>query len=818
MPIYFFDDKPDKELVGSKAYFLSCLRTHGFCVPNGFVVVGNFTEDELEKAIHKLHKIEEIKVAVRSSGIAEDGELDSFAGMFDSFLDVSCNYYSVLGAIEKCRGSINNERSSNYRQYKKDQSEASDQMPVIVQEMVENADISGVCFTKNPLNGTDEIIIEAVKGLGDSLVSGTSSPVLRFVFNKQRLAEGYENSLILRELENENLESKSQLVYNLACKALEIEQKFNGPQDIEFSITRTIGEINFLQARPITTIYLHNDLLCNQLTKEVFPNPLTQMNSSTFFEVIENGLQIRYEKRGINYRELKKSPERRFYEVRRGYLYQNVTVTDALNRAEFKMPYEETLSSFRDVPSELLAKHCNTDSIAAFNKLMGVVGLLKYLKNATPSIDVAHETLAKYRAKFSHITKFEKRNESLDTLLDEFESIQNEFSEFAYIYIDVQVYVELFSSIIQKIIATKCQSAVEKGFTYESLLVALGDVITFTMNMELKELIELGNSEDISSKFENQNYSNWEAVLENTRTKEALTTFLSKYGHRAVCELEVSSIRWIDDPSYIFNLIQISAANGAKQGGIDNLLEKRKEAERELFGACPMYLRSLFKWGVNNLQQLMRLRENLKDIVIRFIGRQQHSLLAISDILVVQNVLQSNSEIFYITIDNLRSFIKAKDCRTDLHTLSNKNLFIYEQFSRCKRPPKIFIANSPYTTEPPPAAASDTLSGISGAPGSVEGNVIFLRSLDDIHLLTEASKKYKNVILLTFATDPAWTPIFLHVSGIIVECGGILSHSAIVAREFGLPCVMGVNDVTSLLKTGDNVHLDGSTGKIHILK
>jgi len=235
--IYKLDEisKKDVQEVGGKASNLGELIKLGFNVPRGFVCTSKENRDNIYNMYNKL-KLD--KVAVRSSAICEDGIQNSYAGQFETFLNI--NKEEIIKSVEKCYDS---NKSENIKGYINEKNIVDDntKVSVIVQEMIDG-DISGVMFTKNPVSGNDTIIIESILGLGEKLVQGEVTPT-QITINKNTLI--IENKIGKEMLSDNEIKTLSRI-------GLDIERFFKAPQDIEWCIRD--GEIYILQTRNITTL------------------------------------------------------------------------------------------------------------------------------------------------------------------------------------------------------------------------------------------------------------------------------------------------------------------------------------------------------------------------------------------------------------------------------------------------------------------------------------------------------------------------------------------------------------------------------------
>ncbi len=226
-------------LFGGKATNLAFLKNDGFNVPDGFCIstqINDLTQNVKREIIKKFKSLNS-KIAVRSSATVEDSRNSSFAGQFNTFLNIK-NESKLLNSIEKCWKSVKSKRAISYL---KSKNLKNVKMAVIVQKMV-NADFAGVVFTLDPISEKN-VLIEFVKGLGDKLVSGEVTP-------NSYLVDRYHYNIIKRST---NTKINNSLIKNLTKTALQIEKLYNFPQDIEFAVKK--NQIFILQSRPITTLH-----------------------------------------------------------------------------------------------------------------------------------------------------------------------------------------------------------------------------------------------------------------------------------------------------------------------------------------------------------------------------------------------------------------------------------------------------------------------------------------------------------------------------------------------------------------------------------
>ena len=298
----------------------------------------------------------------------------------------------------------------------------------------------------------------------------------------------------------------------------------------------------------------------------------------------------------------------------------------------------------------------------------------------------------------------------------------------------------------------------------------------------------------------------------------AIGGFMSSYGMRGIGEADLGRPRWNDDPTHIFqvlkNYLQIEPVNSPEAVFLQGA-EKARLAEEQLvekFRQSSGALKArLIRMMVLRLRELGGLRETPKFTIVRLFGHMRASLLVAGGKLVEKGMLASAEDIFFLHLPELKAL--ANGGARDWQALIAARRATYQRELRRKRIPRIMLSDgtafydAPASNEP---TEENTLSGSPVSPGSVEGIVHVVLDPHGVQLTP-------GEILVCPATDPAWTPLFLTAGGLVMEVGGMMTHGSVVAREYGIPAVVGVQQATERLETGQRVRVDGSSGKITIL-
>ena len=293
-----------------------------------------------------------------------------------------------------------------------------------------------------------------------------------------------------------------------------------------------------------------------------------------------------------------------------------------------------------------------------------------------------------------------------------------------------------------------------------------------------------------------------------TVLQKALTGFLDRYGMRGVAEIDIVSVRWGEDPSHIIQMIQTYST-------IDNPEREPDRVFREMAFSAESSLDHIaeeagHQWGwisgrvirflARRQRNLAGLRESPKFFIIKMLYNVRLSLLAVGRLLVSEGYLENQYDVFYLRIDEL----EQRDWRKTVAMRKQE----YER-DKLRKPPRILLSDG-HAYYGSTSSDGDTLNGSPVSPGVVEGTAHVMLDPSSEKLLPEE-------ILVCPATDPAWTPLFLAAGGLVMEVGGLMTHGSIVAREYGIPAVVGVFDATNVLKTGQKIRVDGEKGTVTVL-
>ncbi|HEX9028078.1 MAG TPA: PEP-utilizing enzyme, partial [Anaerolineales bacterium] len=295
--------------------------------------------------------------------------------------------------------------------------------------------------------------------------------------------------------------------------------------------------------------------------------------------------------------------------------------------------------------------------------------------------------------------------------------------------------------------------------------------------------------------------------------------FLARYGGRGLGEIDLGRTRWAEDPTHVFEMlasfIQIIDEAQAPDQIFARSAASARQAIEQLAAAIQHrphgWLKArLARFIITRARQLMGMRESPKFFVVRMLWLAHHEIRKTGQEFVGAGDLDQADDLFYLTFDELKAL--ASHQAQDWRGLISRRRETYQRELMRRQIPRLLLSDG-RTFYEGMIETEDTGNGLTGSPvspGSVEGRVRVVFDPGHAGLLP-------GEILVCPGTDPSWTPLFFSASGLVMEVGGMMTHGAVVAREYGIPAVVGVDQATSRLHTGQLIHLNGSTGQI-ILK
>lgn len=743
----------DDHLVGTKAATLARLAVCGFRVPDGFVITttacaGLPTEVWPEVQSH-LDRLGGSSVAVRSSGTAEDLRDSSYAGQYDTVLGVE-GPEAVADAIRRCLASAS---SAHVRAY--DRSDPASPMAVLVQRMVA-ADAAGVTFTANPVTGDDEVLVSAVKGLGDRLVSGQATPdewVVR------------DDDVSCHRSSEGALEEKH--VVQIATAAKQIEQLFGSPQDIEWAMAG--GELFILQARPITALPVPPDLkpptegFWSKDTAH-FPTPLTPFGASVYLPAITESIKVFAELGslldGIDQLSMGGEVYGRAIPMDFNQLGSRAEVAQAAMDSglpdrlldqwaqEWRPAFAKELASLRDLD---LAE-------------LDDAGLLKHLDGLEALLTRGEEVHFRLTLPYG-LSLYE-----LDVVCQELLGWQSGRS--------------------LSLVTGSSQASSEPGRMLQDLA---------------------------------------QRIAADPTAADEIPAFLERYGHRPT-SYDPGDPTLFERPHIVEGLLAEQVRSALRtQPRPDAIAEARAdlsghpEPDRARFEAALSYALRAYPVREDNIYWL----DNHPCALLRYcaveIGRR----------LAHRGRIARAADAVYLEASELRRALLDSDTDDLAHLVARRKAERAWVIAHpgpasygpppgpppdlSPLPPALQHINRAFQymvgsmgTDGGPPSSKDDLCGVPASPGRHTGPVRVVRDESEFGTLQSGD------VLVCRATSPSWSLLFLQAGAVVTDGGGVLSHTAVIAREYGIPAVLATGSATRTLRDGDLVTVDGNAGTVTV--
>ncbi|MFO0695501.1 MAG: PEP/pyruvate-binding domain-containing protein [Polyangiales bacterium] len=772
--------------VGGKARGLADLIRMGLDVPRGFVVVGATAESSLDGLREAYRTLGGGKVAVRSSAVGEDGVEASFAGQFETILGVE-GEEALEGAVRRCLASLGSARASAYREARTD--DAGRVMCVVVQRMVDAA-AAGVLFTVDPVTGRrDRLVIDAVRGLGEALVSGHATP------------DHYElrpdGSVARRELVGEQpILSHAELVA-LASGARLAAAREGRPLDLEWAIDRD-GGIHWLQARPVThllgdpreldTVPGPGDIWTKCNIGEMMPGAVTPLTLSTTARGIDVGMQRAYAKigsvKGV------RNDEAVYVASFGNHLFLNLSLLAALGRYTFlSRPDDVALAVCGRLVPEL-----EMGEPASFARRL--LGTLHYVRSFT-AIPAARERLETLAAGFA-IPRPAKPLEAWRAIDSRFDALYTAYE----LHLVSSSGAGAMAPLLLGITAEGKEPTEAHHARVAELLSGATEVESADIAMGIDTIVEaLLAAPDVARIFEGLDDAEALELLRSPRSGgagRAFAAYLARHGHRSVREAEMRQREWRVDPLPVVKSVRASLrararghVSGARPRGVD-----------------PASLSHPMRRLVRLAHAGVRSRERSKSLLIRISAEFRDAYRTLGERMVENGMLPDADLVFFFTHAELGRQCSAPSDAAVAHAEARRRVlpvqmgFTFEEIFRGVPEPIEVPTHS--------GEAALELVGKPVSPGIARGLARVARTLD------EASAVREGEILITPITDVGWTPCFAVIAGLATDIGSAVSHGAVVAREYGMPAVVNLRDATLRFRTGDRVILDGTRGTLRL--
>lgn len=777
-------------------------------------------------------------VAVRSSASTEDQAGLSSAGMQETFLNVR-GIEGLIEAVRRCWASLWHERALSYLAAAGiDPGEV--RMGVVVQELVD-ADAAGIAFTVNPTTGNDrEVLINAVLGLGEPAISGRRTPDV-FILDKSgftvrdvqvarkdlRLVPAGEGGLVEEEVPGELRDEPSvdeTVLREIAGLAVRIEENQGTHADIEWAVSG--GKVYVLQARPVTSQVQRltrkpplieqvrrildprrpgrsgpdQTIWTNANVGEALPGPATPLTWSVALAFQEQGFKHVFKVIGCRV-----ASGVRLVASFNGRFYLNLSaMLEIASQVPVMDPREALeLGGVSGIPENLLPSR-------RFGSLVFVRNLPFTVRQVLTTFATINRDVREYEASF--------------------EADRREFQDFlggSFTDGDLAARLDWLNDLLDLTgrVMLSCMTfslgshlLLRQAFRHwfgddarrleREVMTGFSEIESAAPGQSLWHIAETFRAcpGDLDRLLEAESLDlTLESFPSDSKARRALSGFLAAYGYRGIKEAELASPRWSEDPTFLFETLKsyLSSRGDSVAGLMERQKNTRLRAAREVESRLKLFDRSLSRHLLEMTRKYTRLRERMRARVSEVLGMFRKAALEAG-----RRLAGDEEAAFFLTLGEIQAYLAGR--------LSNPEPLIRERREQHRRdalapePPSLFIGYPPQW-RPPSRQEGRTLLGVAASPGRGEGMAHVLRDPS-----SASSFKPGQVLVIPHA-DVGWTPLFLVASAIVTDIGGVLSHAAVVAREYGVPMVMNTRFATSRIRTGDALLVDGDRGVVYIL-
>jgi pyruvate,water dikinase len=779
-------------------------------------------------------------VAVRSSATAEDLPFASFAGQQDTYLNI-VGEDALLDAVRRCWASLWTERAVSYR-IRNHIDPHTVRLAVVVQRMIDVA-VAGVLFTANPLTGRRrQAVIDASPGLGEAVVSGAVNPD-HFVVNtvsgdieERRLGDkrvsiqalpGGGTQRIERDGQSEHACLTDTQVRELARLGARVEAHYHAPQDTEWAID-VAGKLWLTQTRPITTLYPlpANAPGGDEVLRVYFSfnvaqgvyQPLTPMGLAVFRLIASGGARLvgvapAQNETGASF--LAAAGMRLFFDI-----------TGALRHPIGRRILNAVLPVV-EARSAVLVQALQGDPRLS----VGSGGRWRFARRAMSAATrlrvpqyllqaIVHPRAAQRRVRALQHQLQQQLSLPADASILQRVDLVEHAGRHMLVRLAGTLAPVLAGGVLSFVLAGKLLGNLATADERQTVLRSLPHNPTTEMDLALWGIAQKIAADSDAATL--MRVSSLEHLLAAYRqhtlpsvVQHNLATFLGTYGHRGVAEIDLGLPRWRDDPTHILgalvNYLRLNDTTLAPDA------QFRRGGEQAQAMVWTLTMRAMQRnwlrgWLVNvclrRTRALAGMRELPKFYLVWVLTRMREILRPVAEELVRAGRLDQEDDLYFLCFSEVRTALAGTDMRLQVR----ERRAIYAQEMQRHHVPRVLLSDG---SEPTIAATvgndPHALRGTPASAGCLTAKARVILNPLGAHL-------EPGEILVAPSTDPGWTPLFLTAGGLVMEMGGSMSHGAVVAREYGIPAVVGVAGATEHIQTGQIIRVDGSTGTVVVGK
>ncbi|MEK4651686.1 phosphoenolpyruvate synthase [Niallia sp. FSL W8-0954] len=754
--------------------------------------------------------------AVRSSATAEDLPHASFAGQQDTYLNI-IGKEAILEHIKKCWASLFTDRAVVYRmQNGFDHQQVY--LSVIIQRMV-FPQASGILFTADPLTSNRKILsIDASFGLGEALVSGLVSAdnykiqeneIVHKKIAAKKLAVtavkggGTKTQAVnLEQQKTQTLADKQ--ILQLARIGRKIEDYFDCPQDIEWCLVD--DKFYMVQSRPITTLFpipeandQENHVYISVGHQQMMTDAIKPLGLSFFLLTTNAPMRKAGGRLFVDVTQQLASPASRNV-LLNGMGQHDPLLKDALMTILEREDFIERLPDNDQAPSQRRGSTARQAQLENNNPSI----VADFIKRSQISIE-----------ELKHNIKTKSGSALFDFILEDIQELKR-------ILFDPQSTAVFMGAMNAATwLNEKMNEWLGEKNAADTISQSVSNNITSEMGLALLDVADVirpfPKVIDYLQSVKDDNFLNEMLKLHGGQeASDAIRAFLNKYGMRCAGEIDITRPRWSEKPLTLIPMILGNIKNfepHASQQLFEQGLHEAMQKEKELLERLKQ---------LPDGEQKANETKQMIDLIRNFIGYREYpkfgmisryfiykqAILNEATQLVQAGVIHEKEDIFYLTFEELHNVVRTNKLDYQIISKRKEDYNIYEKLS----PPRVItsdgeIIEGKYKRENLPEEA---IAGLPVSSGIMEGRARVILNLEDADL-------EDGDILVTTFTDPSWTPLFVSIKGLITEVGGLMTHGAVIAREYGLPAVVGVENATKLIKDGQRIRVNGTEGYVEIL-
>ncbi|MEG4572275.1 phosphoenolpyruvate synthase [Microcoleus sp. N3A4] len=758
--------------------------------------------------------------AVRSSATAEDLPTASFAGQQDTYLNI-IGKEAIYQHISKCWASLFTERAVIYR-LQNGFDHRKVHLSVVVQKMV-FPQVAGILFTADPVTSNRKVLsIDASFGLGEAMVSGlvnadsykvcNGKVIDKKIFTKKLAIYALEDGGTKEqeiEPEKQNRQALTdEQILQLDRIGRKIEEHFGSPQDIEWCLVDDTFYI--VQSRPITTLYpipeandRENHVYISVGHQQMMTDPIKPLGLSFFLLTTRAPMRKAGGRLFVDVTPQLASPVSR-EKFLDGMGQHDPLIKDALmniiERGDFikSLPVEE-----------------NEQSSGKSNKVTSFSGFRTQIENDPTIVSDLIKSSQTSIEELKHNIQPKSGADLFDFILEDIQQLKKILSDprsmgviFAAMDASSWINEKMKEWLGEKNAADTLSQSVPNNITSEMglALMDVADVIRpYPEVIDYLHHVKDDNFLDELVKFDG-----------GKETQDAIYAFLNRYGMRCAGEIDITKTRWSEKPTTLVPTILSNIKNFEPGAGNRKFEQGRQEAlkkEQELLDRLEQLpdgeqKAEETKRTIDLIRNFIGYREYPKYSMINRYFVYKQALLQEAEQLVQAGVIHEKEDIYYLTFEELREVVLTNKLDYQIVSKRKDEYKLYEKLT----PPRVItsdgeIITGEYKRENLPAKA---IVGLPVSSGVIEGQARVILNMEDADL-------EDGDILVTSFTDPSWTPLFVSIKGLVTEVGGLMTHGAVIAREYGLPAVVGVENATKLIKDGQRIRVHGTEGYVEIL-